>query len=68
MDYDEAIKRAYLLGKEDKKLETTDKVELTSPDGITATRTEVPLERLKGESDMNYWKRLGEKNLAKSKK
>jgi len=67
LDYDNAIKRAYLLGKEDKKLETTDKIDSTSPDGFTATRTEVPLERLKGESDMNYWKRLGEKNLAKQK-
>ncbi len=68
LDYDDAIKRAYSLGKEDKKVDTKEKIDATSVDGVTTNISEAPLKRIKGESDRVYFQRLGEHNLAKFKK
>ena len=68
LDYDDAIKRAYSLGKEDKKVDTKEKIDSTSVDGVTTNISEAPLKRIKGESDRVYFQRLGEHNLAKFKK
>ena len=64
-DYEGAVKRAYELGKQDKNLDTGDKLQSTSIEGGTVTSTEAPLKQDEGESDSAYWKRLGEHNLKK---
>jgi len=64
MDYDEAVKRAYELGKQDSGLDKETKVIASSFDGGTVTATGTPPEKEKGESDRAYFKRLAERNLA----
>lgn len=64
-DYEPAVKRAYKLGKEDRKLETGDLIESVSIEGTSVTKTEAPPKQDEGESDTAYWQRLGKRNLKK---
>jgi len=58
------IKRAYELGKQDRKLDVTEKIESSSVEGITATPGEEKPKKLEGESDEAYFKRIALHNLA----
>jgi len=63
VDYDKAINRAYNLGLQDRKLETSDRLNSMSVDGINTTLSGVVPEPIKGESDKAYFKRLATKRL-----
>lgn len=65
VDYDAAVNRAYELGKSDRNQENLEKVNVLSPDGVTVVRDESVPDKEKGESDRNYWNRLGLRNLQK---
>jgi len=64
-DYESAVQRAYRLGKQDRQLDTIEKVESSSIDGGTVTNTENAPAKEDGESDNAYFKRLGLRNLSK---
>lgn len=66
-DYEPAIQRAYQLGKEDRKLDLTDKVNASTIEGGAVTSgKDVPVIN-KGESNQNYFERIALSNLLKSK-
>jgi peptidoglycan hydrolase-like protein with peptidoglycan-binding domain len=59
-DYDDAVKRAYELGRQDAKGITQERVNgstMTNGMNAAATQTEAP-SKIKGESFHDYWKRL----------
>jgi hypothetical protein len=63
LDYDNAVNRAYELGKQDARVDTNDKVNSTSTDGYTMKgEREVPTAN-KGETGGNFFRRLAENNL-----
>jgi len=64
LDYDDAIQRAYELGKSDRKLETEEKVNALSPEGMTVTGNESIPAPEQGESSKNYFMRLANKRMA----
>jgi len=66
LDYDDAVRRAYELGKQDKKLDIQEKVTSISPEGVTAVSNKDVPEKEKGESDRNFFKRLVLDNAKKS--
>ena len=66
-DYDNMAKRAYELGKSDKATDTTQKVQLSSPQGYTAVSSD-GIQPEKDESNHNYWNRIVMNNLAKASK
>jgi hypothetical protein len=67
VDYDDAVQRAYQLGKQDRQLETTEKVQSVSMEGFNATpQSNVPQPE-KGESNTAYFKRLAQRRLSESK-
>ena len=67
LDYDDAVRRAYELGKQDRNLETQEKVNMISPEGFAATpKSEVPPIN-QGESNSAYFKRLALRRLAEAK-
>lgn len=63
IDYDKAIRRAYELGLQDRKLETSDRLNSMSADGINTVPSGNVPEPEKGESDTAYFKRLANKRL-----
>jgi hypothetical protein len=67
LDYDDAVNRAYQLGKQDRQLEQTEKVQSMSFDGITATPQDAVPKAETGESNQAYFKRLAQRRLAESK-
>lgn len=66
LDYEPAVRRAYQLGLEDKKLETNEKVNANSIDGLNIVKTDNAPAPEKGESNINYFKRLVIGNIKKS--
>lgn len=64
MDYENAVKRAYELGRQDKEIVTKDKIESSSIDGGAVTSTGTPPPQEKNESDRAYFRRLAERRLA----
>lgn len=67
MDYDEAIQRAYELGKQDKKVENEEKITSMSPEGVAAQPQEGALEKEKTETDRQWFIRNALNRLVKSK-
>jgi hypothetical protein len=67
-DYEAAVKRAYKLGLEDKKLNITEKVDSASIEaGVTTESAQDVPKKNEGESDHAYFVRLGLRNLIKVK-
>ena len=66
LDYDDAVRRAYMLGKQDRKLETEEKATSLSPEGVTAVSNKEIPEPEKGESSRSFFKRLALNNVKKS--
>lgn len=62
-DYESAVKRAYELGRQDRKPEIEEKTSSSSIEGGTITSTETPPPKEPGESDRAYFVRLGERRL-----
>lgn len=63
LDYDNAVNRAYELGKQDARVDTTEKVNSSSVDGyVMKGEREVPAAN-KGESGGSFFRRLAENNL-----
>jgi hypothetical protein len=67
LDYDEAVKRAYQLGKQDKLSENTEKQQALSVEGFNATPQSEAPKIEQGESNSNFFKRIALKRLAESK-
>lgn len=65
LDYENGLKRAYELGKTDRQVETKEKIESTSVEGISSTPTREVLKPLENEDDRSYFKRLFLNNLKK---
>ena len=66
LDYENAVQRAYELGKTDRQLEQQEKQQSVSFDGFATTQhREVPKAE-QGESNTNYFKRLARQRLAES--
>ena len=63
-NFDKAIKKAYDLGKTDKKLDNQEKVTSMSAEGTTAVGDEAVPKIEKGESDRNYFLRLASRRMA----
>jgi hypothetical protein len=67
LDYEDAVRRAYELGKQDRALENQEKEQSVSIEGFSATpKQEVPKAE-PNESNMSYFKRLAAKRLAEFK-
>ena len=66
-DYDDAVRRAYQLGKEDRQTDTKEKVSSTSVEGITTTSSKEKPTPEKGESNRAFWDRVVLSNLTKLK-
>lgn len=66
VDYEQAMKRAYELGKQDRQPEIADKIQAASPDGYTVTQTGEPLAKQEGESNWDYFRRLGRHRQAEA--
>ena len=64
VDYENAVKRAYELGKKDKEVELKGNVSHSLPNGVNTREFSKVLPPEKGESDRGYFKRIAEKNLA----
>ena len=65
-DYDNAIDRAYKLGRQDERSGTAERVNAVSTQGITAQPNE-SIQPEKDESNMNFWQRIAQRRLAESK-
>lgn len=59
IDYDNAIRRAYELGKQDRQLEVKDKMNVVSYDGVNIAQAEEPPKREANESSRDYFMRIG---------
>jgi hypothetical protein len=66
-DYDDAVKRAYQLGRQDRESENTEKQQALSSEGYTATPQDKVPEIEKGESGTTFFKRLALRRLVESK-
>ena len=66
-DYNEAIERAYALGKQDKKLETDENISQMSIEGITTQADEGIPKKEENESNDNFFKRLVIRRLTQRK-
>ena len=66
LDYENAVKRAYELGKQDGQLDKTEKVNANAYDGITTGRpaTDIPVAE-KNESTQSFFGKLVANNLRK---
>lgn len=64
-DYENAVKRAYELGKQDRISETGEKIQLTSIGGLNMTNTDSGLKPEKGESNSAFWRRIADHNMKK---
>jgi hypothetical protein len=66
-DYENAVRRAYELGKSDRQLDLSDKVQANSTDGMAVTeRTELP-QKQENESSRNYFIRLAKERVAQNR-
>ncbi len=66
VDYDNAVERAYQMGLQDRKMESTDKYNSMSLPGQTSTPTGT-VDPEKNESGVNFFRRIALKRLAESK-
>jgi hypothetical protein len=65
-DYEKAVARAYELGKQDRKLETADKIAgSTQPSGVNVTSSGDAPVRIPNESGVEYFKRIAAHNYQK---
>lgn len=65
-DYDEAVKRAYELGRQDRKTEMGEKLNASSTtNGVSVTQSDDVPTRLANESGPEYFKRIALSNAAK---
>jgi len=69
VDYDAAVKRAYELGKQDRQLDVSSRVESNTPipTGHQVTQANDVPEKEKGESNFNYFQRIARRRLSQSK-
>ena len=67
LDYDQAVQRAYQLGKMDRQLDTQEKQQALSPDGYSATPQRETLKAEPNESSQAFFKRLANKRIAEFK-
>jgi hypothetical protein len=67
VDYDNAVKRAYELGRQDREKENTEKQQALSSVGYTATPQNAVPDIEKGESSTNFFKRIALRRLVESK-
>lgn len=66
-DYENAVQRAYELGKQDATTQTQEKVNASSFDGFNVTSSNEPLKQNQGESEQSYFRRLFNHNLQRMK-
>lgn len=66
-DYDDAVRRAYELGKKDSHGIQQEKLQSTSVEGLTAVKSNAELQPAKGESNLDYFRRLVNENMKKQK-
>lgn len=64
VDYDDAVKRAYELGRQDRQLDTQEKVNSTSFSGVNAVNTTEPPKAVPGETNRAFWNRIATKALS----
>lgn len=64
LDYEPGIKRAYELGKQDKKLDNQEKITSLSAEGTVATSDENAPKPEKDESNRSFWSRVVANRLA----
>jgi hypothetical protein len=67
VDYDEAVRRAYELGKKDSQGIQQEKIQSTSVEGLTAVKNSSAPPPEKGESNLDYFRRLVNENIKKQK-
>lgn len=67
MDYDDAVKRAYELGKQDRNIDTTQKINSVSIQGTQTTRSPERGGPVNGESTSAYFRRIAIDNLARAR-
>ena len=67
MDYEDAVQRAYELGKQDRQLENKEKITSMSAEGITAQAPEGVLPKEEGESSKNWFVRNALNRLVQAK-
>ena len=67
INYENAVKKAYELGKQDRQLDIGQRVQSVSTDGVAVTQTQDVPNKNEGESNFNYFKRLAQRRLAQSK-
>jgi len=65
IDYNNAVQRAYELGKQDRIMENKEKIDSVSVEGISAVNNQDKPQIEKGESSESFFKRLVLNNLAK---
>lgn len=61
LDYEDAIKRAYELGRQDRSLDNQEKLNSTSYQGVNAAQAQTASPVVAGESSRDFWKRIAEK-------
>lgn len=66
INYENAVKNAYDLGKQDRQLSLKEKVESTTTEGVTIQPTQDVPGKQEGESNVNYFKRLANRRLSES--
>ena len=67
IDYDAAVRRAYELGKQDRKLDINEKESSMSFDGSTTVNPVEKPQPREGENDRDFFRRVALENLAKAK-
>lgn len=67
LDYDEAVQRAYELGKQDGSGKKQEKLQSLSAEGVTTVRSDGNVNPEKGESNRSFFRRLVLDNMEKSK-
>ena len=67
LDYDEAVQRAYELGKQDGSGKKQEKIQANSAEGLTTVKANGTVTPEKGENDRNFFRRLVMDNIGKAK-
>lgn len=67
LDYEDAVNRAYELGKQDGSGKKQEKIQSLSVEGATTVKADGALNPEKGESDRNFFRRLVLDNINKTK-
>lgn len=67
LDYDEAVNRAYELGKQDGIGKKQERLQSTSVEGLTTVKANGTVNPEKGESDRSFFRRLVLDNINKAK-